>query len=260
MFLSKQEIFFILTIAVAAPIILTSFIAYLLYRHNMLQKNREIEMRNSILSTQEEERKRIASDLHDDIGSNLTGIKYLLSFDDNDSKERILSNTTLAKQELGKAIELMRLIIHDIYSSDIATIGMSGSLTTYVERLHLTHITISLDLQIDDHRFSYFFQLNVYRICVELISNSIKHSNADYLSLSLSESENRVHLNYKDNGSKEASTVKHGIGLENIHKRVHMLNGNIKTETNTFHEGAIYEMYFYPFQNTNIYIGKNDLK
>lgn len=245
MLLSKEDFIILISIASGTPIILTAFVSYLLLRNNDLRKKRQIELLDAMLATQETERKRIAQDLHDQISPLLVGIKLQLSFENENLSEnqiRILSN---ARNDLNRAIDEMRIISHDLYSSNITSIGLNESLRESIVAYDGIKKQIDFKFSIDETELSYVFKINIYRICSELIGNSIKHSNGNLIFLAITEENNIITLNFEDNGSNvNSSNENDGIGLQNIKNRVELLGGKIMDFSNTFEIGAKYKFLF----------------
>jgi two-component system, NarL family, sensor kinase len=248
MFLSKEEFILLIAIASGVPIILIGFVAALLFRQNNQRKMKQIEIRDAMLSTQENERKRIARDLHDHIGPLLTGIKLEISFDSNTLSEKQTRNLEKAKKDCDLTIQEIRSISHDLYSSNITSIGLIASLQETIKSLSNDTFIFNLNFSIDDSKLSYDFQINLYRICLELINNSIKHSSGNAIFLSLTDTNRVIHLEYNDNGISQAHQESIGIGLQNLKNRIKLLNGEIIDFSEDFSEGAKFKFLFNSFR------------
>jgi signal transduction histidine kinase len=244
MFLSKEELLLLIGIAAVVPSLLVGFVCFILYRHNRLYHEKEIEIRNAILVSQESERKRIANDLHDEVGSNLTGIKLLISFADNTNEQKMNENLERAKLEINKVTEQVRGIIHELYSKDIENYGIIDCLNAYIEKIKSPELKIIVDAKISDRAYSYYFQSNLYRICLELLNNSLKHSNANEIFILFQENEGAMLFHYSDNGTKDKQGSDPGLGLNSVKKRIQLIGGDEIFFSDSFFNGATYKISF----------------
>ena len=102
-----------------------------------------------------------------------------------------------------------------------------------------------LNFQIEENTLTYIQQINIYRICLELIYNSIKHSSGDTITLSMYDLNHFIHLDYSDNGkSNPNKSQSNGIGLKNIQNRVQLLGGETINFTQDYSQGAQYSFRF----------------
>lgn len=203
------------------------------------KKNLEVEHQKSILQsvieTQEEERKRIAQDLHDDISSKLNIVSlntHLLktpNLNENELEEITQNIIELTK----KALENSRRIAHDLLPPVLEKFGLLAGIEELVfecntsKKVEVKFINNLNKLSLDN--LSVGNQLHVFRIIQELINNSLKHGNSDKISLVIDEENTKFVLEYSDNGkgvNLQEIGFKKGIGLSNIESRVKIINGN----------------------------------
>lgn len=245
MFLPPEKFVLLIAFASGIPIIFIVFISILLFKQNNMRKQQELDVMHAMLTTQEDERKRIASDLHDQIGPQLVGAKLLISFDSSSLSEKQSANLVTAKQKLDDTITEIRNVAHNLYSENIYEIGLVESLREEVRNLESTNKHFILNLNILDSTIPYLYQINIYRICLELISNSIKHSSGDTIFLSLSEVGDAFILDFNDNGTTlSMKNNAKGIGLQNIRNRIKLLGGEIIEFPNNFLQGAHFAFKF----------------
>jgi len=216
---------------------------FYLSRKKIIQKeieNKNLEIKyqkeqlHAIIITQEDERKRIAQDLHDDISSKLNIVSlnsHLLTapdLTDEETKEitkNIIDLTT-------KALENSRKIAHNLLPPVFEKFGLNAGVEELCEEFESikavkTHYKNEIDFDdkdIDRH-------LHVFRILQELMNNSIRHGKATEIWIAFKNDNGTATCNYEDNGigfdSKNSENQK-GLGMKNIDSRVSFLNGTIK--------------------------------
>ncbi len=184
------------------------------------------------LDTLEGERNRIAKDLHDSVGTNLTAIKMTVRSilkKYNDSKAEAVEN------EFQNTIQDIKGIIHDLVPAGLDKYGLSETI-----RSHAAKIEESLDIKIEVNTFGPDTndpRLNLlsFRILQELISNTLKHAQASKVVIHISSFEDLLSIVYQDNGKGfDSESVAKGSGLFNIQSRVQTANGTLKFESGNF--------------------------
>lgn len=219
----------------------------------LLSKNAEIlhqkELVNSILKTQEAERKRIAQDLHDDISSKLNIISLnthlLLTENLNKTERKDIKNTIISYTKL--VIEDSRRIAHDLLPPVLQNFGLHAGIEELCSELSKRNdINIQYSNQIIFDAVDSDKQLHVFRIVQELINNSIVHGKASLIFLNFEEKNQTTTLNFSDNGkgfTPNDTKIKLGMGTKNIESRVNFLNGNLKV-TSEINKGVSYIINF----------------
>ncbi|WP_186757559.1 AAA family ATPase [Echinicola salinicaeni] len=195
------------------------------------QKNNHLR---DIIQTQEDERKRIAGDLHDSLGSLLSTIK--MRFNSLEEKARKDSNNEFYKDTLNKmdeAIEEVRRIAHNMSPVSLRRFGLSSALQTLIEQINISgQMEAHLQVLGMEERLPEQIELTIYRICQELVNNSIKHAKASSLHLQLINHLDSLNITVEDNGiGMEPKSQNSGFGLHGIEAKVQLLKGQFMIES-----------------------------
>ena len=191
------------------------------------------ELLHSNILTQEAERKRIARDLHDDIGSKLNVI-FL-----NIHRIKELSNgrqdlSTIADEielVINKTIDSTRLISHELLPPTLEEFGLVEAIRelqhgySQVGTIQLDFMAMEKENNIDDK----LIELNLFRVVQELIKNSINHGKATKIDMKLWAENELIKLTYEDNGigfDSDQLNVKKGLGMKNIESRLQMIEAD----------------------------------
>ncbi len=193
-----------------------------------------IESMQSMLEGQEQERKRIAHDLHDSVGGLLAAIKMRL--------ENLPSQVpSLGKNEdflkirelLSDTIAETRQISHNLQPSSLSRFGLVKAVHDLVIRfrgssgpvIHFQHFGDFGDL---DHTIA----LNCYRIIQELLQNSIKHAQATEILVQLTRTGDDLAILVEDNGiGFDPEQIVKGMGTDNLRQRVQFIHGEMSVQT-----------------------------
>ena len=204
-------------------------------------KNQEIhhqkEIIQSIIVTQEKERKRIAQDLHDDISSKLN----VINLNANLLKDGELTAEEYSKVNDGileatdKTLESARKIAHNLLPPILDKFGLKDAIEELADSFNNSKkITITYNLEYPKAYLTSDKELHLFRIVQELINNSVRHGKAKNSELNLVIEENKILLNYSDNGigfNPNNLNHKKGLGMKNIESRVALLLGKFRIET-----------------------------
>lgn len=226
-------------------LIVLLLIAMLVYRNIMirkkiaekevlqLQQERQLLATHSILKGQEEERKRVARDLHDGLGGLLSGIKLTL----NSVKGNVIlpeaSAMTFSRalNQLDGAISEMRRVAHSMMPETLVRFGLIDALTdfcdgiSYSGQLRVSMYTFGFEKRLDSS-----VEIVLYRIVQELLNNVLKYADATEAQVQLTRQGNNVSLTVEDNGKgfdMEDLNQNKGTGLRNVRARVDYLNGKL---------------------------------
>lgn len=202
-----------------------------------MEVNYQKELLHSIIVTQEEERKRIAQDLHDDISSklNIVSLNSHLLTASNLSESEIAEISANIINLTTKALDNSRRIAHDLLPPVLEKFGLHAG----VEELCF-EINSSKSIEIDYKNFVEFDNneihkhLHVFRIIQELFNNSLKHGKSTKITLSFEQNNGFVYCKFSDNGIG-FDIVKlenqKGLGMKNIESRVSFLKGALHVDS-----------------------------
>lgn len=181
------------------------------------------------IDTRENERKRIARELHDGVGTNLTAIKLMV----NQLLQHHHEPRTKDIEEMFQtALKELKDIIYGLTPPSLARYGLFAALRNYVSRLNQS-LPTSISLQVFGKEINnYDFNIMVFRIVQELISNSIKHASAHHINIHVNAFDDILNIIYEDDGVGFApGPDQQGLGLANIESRIQTVNGNIKFDS-----------------------------
>lgn len=209
-------------------------------RYQMQMKKLETEKQQILLNAsirfQEEERQRIAADLHDDAGPLLaTARLYLNENLVNQEKAQQLQSIYSAKQIIDDAILLIRNISHSLMPPTLKNFGLESATTDLFSKISGSG-SLNASARFHDYRerLKVEQEMLVFRIIQELVNNIIKHSNAGFIHLIQNASGNMLYIRLHHDGKgivqAEFDKLNHsaqGLGLKNIASRMKVLNGRI---------------------------------
>ncbi|OFY86055.1 MAG: hypothetical protein A3F72_19425 [Bacteroidetes bacterium RIFCSPLOWO2_12_FULL_35_15] len=221
-----------------AGIILIIVISRLLISRNRIRQKeilktellKQQEQRTKIIiETQEQERKRIAQDLHDGIGQTLAGIKINLTNITNKTNfisEEYQKNVHQTIKSLDDAYKEVRALSHFMMPKSLKESGLADAIDDLLDKT-LKSSTIKYIFEKDNTiRVEENTEIGLYRVFQELLNNILKHANASEIIVHLHKTNRQIVLMVEDNGiGINQSNKKTGIGLSNMETRVHTLNG-----------------------------------
>ena len=185
-----------------------------------------------VLEATEGERKRIARELHDGVGQQLTGLKFRLE----EIASKMESNQSMPAGTIREALAIstdagreVREIAHAMMPRALSDLGLSAAVTDMLKRtLGNSAITYELDHFGLEERLPAEMEVGLYRIIQELVQNTLKHAQATHVDLQLLRNQGNLVLNYEDDGKGfSLAPGLEGIGLSNIRERVHALRGKV---------------------------------
>ncbi len=180
----------------------------------------------AVLETEQQERERIARDLHDSVGQKLSVVKMQLSMKNSDN------NAT--SNLLDEAIQDVRNVSHNLMPADLSK-GLIVALENMCEQINYSSTLIKVNLNktdaISNLQLDKQHTLLIYRMVQELVNNAIKYSQAKNININMDCQKNQLQLDLIDDGigfDIESLKTKNGLGIKSIKERVQQLIGNIK--------------------------------
>jgi len=194
---------------------------------------------NTIIQTEEKERKRFAKDLHDGLGPLLSTVKMSVSslaqMEHDDASREIVENTELV---INEAIKSLKEISDNLSPHILNNFGLLRALNNFSNKINIARtIKINLKSNLKDERFDPNVEVVLYRVICELINNTIKHARAKKIDISLTKEDQYLNIIYKDDGKgfdvnkiidQQGSS---GMGFSNIYSRINSLKGEINIES-----------------------------
>ncbi len=209
------------------------------------------QLSSKLLSAQEEERKRIAGDIHDSLGSSLSHIKMrmeaILEHVGQKGDSEITESLKSILPPIQESIEECRRLQMDLRPAMLDDLGISATLSWFCRRFQATYPRISVEqkITIKEEEMSGSLKTAIFRIIQEAVNNVAKHSNANSLSLFLTSGGKKIELAVADNGrgfrAEEILVQKRagqGLGLESMRERVELSGGSFAIQS-TKGEGTV---------------------
>jgi signal transduction histidine kinase len=200
-------------------------------------RNKESELRRALrraVELQEDERKRVARELHDEVGQALTSIlirlKALQEEADNVAiSDRLDDLRTLTAQ----TIEELRRLAMDLRPAALDSLGIVPALQWYTQQIaERTGLDIKFRGSEKFERLPLETELILYRVAQEGITNAIRHGKAQSIEITLGRDPQTIRLTITDNGKGfNPIGTNHGLGLVGIRERVELLDGNFSVKT-----------------------------
>ena len=230
-------------------IVLLGLLLYILTQRNKRLKQREElhslelekERQNSKISTltallegQEQERARLARDLHDGLGGLLSGTKIQLSHLNEKIEGETKSDMEKSINQLDGAVDELRRVAHNLMPDLLLKYGLEEALKEYAIRVSNPNLEIDVQFLSYKNSLHQEQELLVYRIIQELVNNAIKHANASQIIIQFVEDEKQYMVTVEDDGKgfdMKQLNQSQSAGLHNIQSRVEFLKGQIQVNS-----------------------------
>lgn len=200
-----------------------------------IRQEHKISLLSAMIDGQENERARIARDLHDGLGGLLSGVKIMVSGGKNQSEiqsQHLLIDNVI--QRIDQAVDELRRIARNMMPEILLEYGLVEALKEYCQSLKRSGVNITFQSYGYEEGFPENKQVVVYRIAQELVNNAIKYAEANHILIELRQSGSELSLLVEDDGKgfDRNKLDKHkGSGLNNVEARAVFLNGKIKIES-----------------------------
>jgi len=207
-----------------------------IYQKRMVDKQNELSMQalehqkvlmDAVIQTKELEKRRIALELHDDVGSTLTAIKFSVTKLSIPQEESEMLNTNL-----NNAIQKVRRISNDLLPSILEELGLQRAVKSLVKTLdETTGVRFTAEThQSNEQRHSKEVELTFYRVLQELLNNILKYAEASAVRVIVSSDAKSLEMIVRDDGkgfvpSDHTDREKPSLGLRNMESRVQQIKG-----------------------------------
>jgi two-component system, NarL family, sensor kinase len=231
----------------ALALLIISLLSYRNYRHKQkLQQQRigELETEKQLMATEavlkgeEQERTRLAKDLHDGLGGMLSGIKY--SF--NNMKDNLImtpeNNQAFERSMdmLDNSIKEMRRVAHNMMPEALIRYGLDKTLQDYITEINKSGMVNAVyqSMGMENKQLDNTTSITIYRIVQELLNNVLKHAGARQVLVQLLAEGDKLVVNVEDDGKGfDTNIIKQvdGIGWKNIKSRIDFLRGKLDVQS-----------------------------
>ena len=231
-------VFFLLTLLFGALV----YNRYRLKQRSLFQEElnrKQNELFNTVTTIQDKERKRIAQDIHDQVGSvlsaaklQLSGLEELKSQLTEDQIRKYASAMTLMDQ----AAEELRNISHNLMPATLSRLGLVAALQGLFDKIsEYSNLTINFNSHGFEKRIEEPAEINIYPIVLELINNVVKHAQASEANIQLIKYPTYINISVEDDGKgfdvEKAKANESGIGMRNLISRIEYLNGTLNIDS-----------------------------
>ena len=231
----ERTFYYILAITLAALLLVFGSGMALNIRERRLADAKLKKLTQRVFDAQEEERGRVARELHDGISQMLVGVRYAL----DSARRRLQRNTGTASDplergidDLGTAIAEVRRISRDLRPGVLDDLGLGPALKALVEDFAArTEIDVEFDTVVFRNRLDQDAKIALYRIAQEALTNIERHAAATHVSVDLRGHRRGATLRISDNGvglPARARQGASGLGLRNMQERVEQLDGQFR--------------------------------
>lgn len=213
------------------------------YQRRLLFRERQVliqdaqykqDLLTNTINSVEVERKRIASDIHDELGSLFSTLGMMLNraINDPNKENGLLSD---CKTLVNNGVQRVRVIAHQIMPYELEYLGLQAGVEKLLKQSNLFNI-IDFRYHCNPPELIVKSEIEIaaYRIIQELISNMVKYAKATIVTISIKIDATEFELLYKDNGiglPENYQSIKSGMGFKNIESRVLVYNGKIAVES-----------------------------
>lgn len=201
------------------------------------RKQLEKQLMNAIITGEENERMRLAKDLHDGLGPFLSTIKLYFQWlsETNDPKKRDLI-IDKGNKNINEAISVLKEISNNLSPHILINYGLMEAIKEFIVKFEGSQFCSINFSPLADIRLSAHVETTLYRIVIELINNTLKHARASKIDIKFSKpDDHKLLFLYADNGIgfnlSEILKSSHGLGLVNIKNRIETISGKVKFNT-----------------------------
>lgn len=203
------------------------------YRVSRLRKAKAAQegFSRRLIESQEQERKRIAAELHDSLGQNLLIIKNraLIALTEAETMDDARDQLDQISSMSSQALDEVRQISYNLRPYQIDRLGLTKAIRSMLRKVgDSSGVVFAVDMDPIEGLFSKESEISLYRVVQESVNNIVKHSEASQARVSIKRDARTLHICIEDNGmgfKPEAITGKSGFGLTGIGERARMMGG-----------------------------------
>lgn len=236
--LSKKNYYII---ALCLSIITIGLIFFFVYYRN--KQNQKLKLQEeiikqqdiaskAILEAEDNERRRIAGDLHDSVGQILSAVKINLSSlqssiqDENSARYENIMNM------VDGACKEVRAISHNMMPNSLLRSGLVAAIKEFINQIDADVLKVRLETTGLNQRLDHNTEMVLYRVIQECVNNVIKHAQASILDIQIIKDDDGISVMIEDNGiGFDPSQQKEGIGLANLKTRIGFLKGQLDIQS-----------------------------
>ncbi len=233
----EKEISVLRAVLISCSIVLVVMIYFIITVIRQQRKKRQLykEKLRVEINTLEKERKRIAADLHDELGPLLSSVRLQIQCVEPNLEEdkEIIENST---RHIDSILQRLREIANDLMPGVLLRKGLSAAVVEFSNRINNSGSSLKIKCTTEELNLSDpEKQVHIYRLVQEIIQNAIKHSEGNNMDLSIKQADGKILINASDNGKgfDYDTTLKNGagLGLTNMISRVEMLKGSLDVKS-----------------------------
>jgi signal transduction histidine kinase len=206
-------------------------ITFYQYRKNKTEKDQQQKIAFQLIQAQEDERQRIAKDLHDSVGQNILFLKNQVQ----NNTDQI--DTTKLIKSIDAALQEIRNISKNLYPNQLEKYGLIAAIEALADEVsQSTGIFVSSDMEGIEEILNNNVKINFYRIIQEFVNNTLKHAEATAIRITAQQTDQTIELIVQDNGkgfdkADMQRKANRSFGLINMEERVKMLKGTFAIES-----------------------------
>lgn len=243
----SSELFILLIISIAGTglIIIGFILVQVRNQEKMLEKQRQLaaaelkhqkDLLEAVITSQETERQRIGSDLHDEVGTVLSSLRMLIEKHElpvQDAGGEMFNRQS--KEMIDRVVKQVREIAHNLSPHINGEHGLHDALHALCDTVNATgtvHVKTLFDESSVPRGLPEATALSLYRVLAELINNTLKHAQAKNITISIETTNKQLEITYTDDGVgflTDAASA--GMGLQNIESRLSVTGGRYTIES-----------------------------
>ena len=211
------------------------------YEREIKEKNDLLRKQARLLTvTEEQEKNKLARDLHDGVGQSLAALKLILGMTKKEleisnmqvKQEKLLQNTKKAVDLAENSISEIRNVLNNLKPEHLKENGLTGGLQAMTKDLnHMSNLTCSLEIIKPIPHFDETITLNIYRIMQEALTNVVKHAHANNVKILAGKMMKDEFYDFQildDGVGFQTEKVEFGVGISSMNDRVKMLGGRFQ--------------------------------